>query len=161
MTVEIHIPVEPISVNATSQRDKRFKSVKYRQWETMVLLSLTSEDSQQKLQQIRDAYEHGSHSFEVELTAHYPRELYFTKSGVISNRTLDNSNWEKPIIDLLFLPKYHELKPPSGAPNINVDDRYITSLLSRKLPYDKSRPCMVARIALVPAPQNSRETETP
>lgn len=138
-----------MSINAAFQRDKRFKSLKYKQWETTVLLSLTSEDSQQKLQQIRDAYQHGNHCFEVELTTYYPSSTYFTKSGHISNKTMDISNTEKTLIDLLFLPKYHELRPPSGAPNINVDDRYIVKLVSSKKPSEHPFTKMIAKITIV------------
>ena len=42
-------------------------------------------------------------------------------------------NVEKPIIDLVFLPKYHTQVPPYGCPNLNCDDRYIKRLHSEKV----------------------------
>ena len=156
MKATIHIPAEPLSVNAMTFRDKRFKSSKYKSWETKVLLSFTSEQSQEEFDKIRKMYQHGVHCFKVKLTAYYNTSSYFTKSGIVSNKTIDCSNWEKAIVDLLFLPKYHDLKPPSGAPNINVDDRYIISLTSEKT-YTEHSTHMIAEIEVVPAPKTPRK----
>lgn len=157
MKATLHIPVEPLSVNAMHYRDKRFKSAKCKQWETMVLLALTSEQSQQEMKNIRESYKQGVHCFKVHLTAVYPVNHFFTKSGIVSNKTLDCSNWEKPIVDLLFLPKYHSQSPPSGCPNINVDDRFITSLSSEKTFGECDKPHMIAEIELVDSPRTPRK----
>jgi len=51
---------------------------------------------------------------------------------MLSSKAFDVSNMKKPLIDLIFLPKYFNQKPPYGAKNLNIDDKYITDLSSKK-----------------------------
>lgn len=56
---------------------------------------------------------------------------YFTKKGVISRRAMDLTNVEKPLVDLLFDPRFEER---GEVINLCMDDKFITKLLSEKVP---------------------------
>lgn len=128
----IWLPVAPYSINAYYGRDKRHKLPQAREWEQHVFHALSAEYPQRMLKELREAYIAGKHSWSIRLTAFYPN--FYTKSGNISNHTHDITNWEKPLVDLLFSPRYHDAPYPYGAPNLNCDDRFLVSLYSRKRP---------------------------
>ncbi len=110
-------------------RDMRYKSAGYKEWSMRFISQLRKKTAQAEIQKIREAYEPGD-VFAVKFTHWYKR--FHNKDGMVSAHTEDLSNTEKLTVDLLFLSKYHVLPEPYGAPNLNIDDRYIVSLLSRK-----------------------------
>lgn len=117
-------------------RDRSVKTTEARHWTYEVFDVLNQSENQEKLENLRNFFEKKKHAYCVELIAYYPEELYYTKAGDMSSRTFDISNWEKPLIDLIFLPKYHKQTAPNGCPNLNVDDRYLKKMSSLKLPSD-------------------------
>jgi hypothetical protein len=129
----IWLPVAPFSINSYYGRDRRHKTPAAREWEQQVFHALSAKYPQQVLKELREAYLPEKHSWSIRLIAFYPN--FFTKSGNISNKTHDITNWEKPLVDLLFSPRYHDAPYPYGAPNLNCDDRFLVSLYSRKRPY--------------------------
>lgn len=149
MQIEFTIPLEPFSVNSMYGRDKRHKTQAYKDWEMGLLNYLAAPRPQKALEQLRTAYKDGEHCFYVEFEFHYPGLL--NKQGTISSRCEDLSNVEKPLLDILFLPKFHVQPFPYGCQNINVDDKYVTKLISHKLHSSESQ--IVVRIELAPAPK--------
>ena len=61
------------------------------------------------------------------------------KSGQISKLSVDITNGEKSIADLLMLPKYHGDNVPYTARNLNLDDCWITFMVSQKIPGDEHK----------------------
>jgi len=74
------------------------------------------------------------HCLHFELIFYYPIKLFYNKQNSVSAKTMDLSNVEKPLIDLLTQEKYADRPFPDGAENFRIDDRFITSLYSRKKP---------------------------
>ena len=132
MTIEFTLKLEPFSVNRMYYRDRRHKSQDYRDWELAVLQAMRATSVQQELAKIRDAYNEALHYFEVELNYVFPKEVLYNKKGLLSSRAEDLTNIEKPLIDLLFLPKIHIQPAPYGVPNLNTDDKNILKLVSCK-----------------------------
>lgn len=124
--------IKPFSVNALYYGDGRTKTQKYYDWSFEFFSRLAQPNIQQNLQKFRDTFDPKKHAYAIKLTAYYPEPVFYKKAGGISAKTMDLSNWEKPLIDCLFLPKHHKNEPPYGSPNLNIDDRFITSLSSRK-----------------------------
>lgn len=130
--VSFYLPIEPFSVNRTYYRDRRHKTQEFRDWELAVINAMSAKSVQTKLAEIRNAFDATQHCFLVRFKALYPRAVLFNKAGQISSRAEDLSNIEKPLLDLLFLPKYHVQAKPWGCPNINADDKYVLRLYSAK-----------------------------
>jgi len=70
------------------------------------------------------------HAIEVNLVHEIERKTFFNAKGEVSMRSKDLSNIEKPLIDLIFSPRYIE----RGIPTIGIDDHFITKLYSEKKP---------------------------
>lgn len=140
--VDFFLAVEPFSINRMFCRDMRYKTGDYRDWADRVQSAMSTQQVQAALKTVREAFNPDAFDFHVQFTAHYPQ--FLTKAGQISNKTEDLSNIEKPLLDLLFLPKNH------GNPvsNVNADDRFVTRLVSEK--QHGSRSGIEVRIRLVP-----------
>lgn len=132
------LPVKPFSINSLHYRDGKRKTVEAREWEVSVFHEMSRPEIIKALDELHTAFDYTKHAFVVRMTCYYPEEIFYTKQGTVSGRTMDQSNWEKPLIDLLFLEKYASLQPPFGAPNLRIDDKYIVSLTSRKKPHPLS-----------------------
>jgi len=131
--------LKPFSINAAycTQGQSRIKSKAYRDWQCEVFFQLNQEQVAETLKELREYFEPEKHHVHVELTAIYPKTKFFTRKGTVSAKTQDLSNWEKTIIDCVFLPKHHETPVPYGAPNLNFDDKYVTRCVSQKVPSDE------------------------
>lgn len=108
----------------------RYHSAEFKQWTKQVFMLLSAPEPQLALKDLREHFKSKEHVFLVRLTMYYPNLI--TKDGRISSHSDDLSNTEKPLIDLLFLPKYNAEKLPYGVPNICADDKHILQLTSRK-----------------------------
>lgn len=126
----LRIPQEPISINKVHCRDVRYYTTHFKQWTTNALINLSKNGNKKKIEEIKDQFNPNKHYIHLEITSFYPREQMFTASGSISSKTHDLSNIEKPLIDVLFLPKFHGVGSIMKGPNLNMDDKYIKSMLS-------------------------------
>ena len=113
-------------------RDKRHKTIEAQEWSCSILVALALKENKKKLKELRQYFDPEKHVYKVDLTFFYPKHVLHTKEGPISARAHDLSNVEKPLIDLVFLPMFYDRIPPYGAKNLNIDDKYITDLRSRK-----------------------------
>lgn len=115
-----------------SYRDKRHKTAEAHDWSHTILHYLSQEEPKQALKELREYFNPKQHAYKLDLTFYYPNEILHTKDGRISAKSHDISNIEKPLIDLIFLPKYFDQTPPYGAENLKIDDKYIIEMTSRK-----------------------------
>ena len=56
----------------------------------------------------------------------------YTAKEALSSKAHDCTNFEKPIVDLLCLPSYYGTNAPYSMLNLNVDDKYVTRVISTK-----------------------------
>jgi len=124
--------VKPFSINQVHYRDGKRKTVECREWECTIFNALSAPAILKDMAELKTAFDPVKHAFAVKLTCYYPKEMFITQNGNISAKTMDITNWEKPLIDLIFLDKYDVAAPPLGIKNIQVDDKYIASMQSRK-----------------------------
>jgi len=108
------------------------KTKEAREWSHKVFHYLSLEDNHRKLLALKKNFNPFNNFYRVELTAFYPEKQIITAKGQLSARSIDLSNWEKPLIDLIFLPKHIQKKPPYGCENLEMDDRYIGQMTSKK-----------------------------
>ena len=123
---------KPFSINALWCRDKGYKTVEAQEWSSSILVALSLKENKKKLKELRQHFDPMKHVYKVELTFFYPNHVLHTKEGPISARAHDLSNIEKPLIDLVFLPMFYDRPSPYGAKNLNIDDKYILQLTSKK-----------------------------
>ena len=128
----ITLKLKPFSINAMFCRDKRHKTIEAQEWSCSVLVALALKENKKKLKALRQYFDPKKHVYKVDLTFFYPKHVLFRKDGGISARAHDLSNVEKPLIDLVFLPMFYDRPSPYGAKNLNIDDKYIVDLRSRK-----------------------------
>ena len=128
----ITLKLKPFSINAMFCRDKRHKTIEAQVWACSVLVALALKENKKKLKELRQYFDPMKHVYKVELTFFYPDHVLYTKQGHVSSKAHDLSNVEKPLIDLVFLPKFYDRPSPYGAKNLNIDDKYILQLTSKK-----------------------------
>lgn len=86
-----------------------------------------------KLKLLREKFDTKKHCYEIHLKFFYPPTRFYTKTGEISSKTMDITNVEKCLVDLIFQPKYFGKTHPEGADNLNIDDKWLTKMVSEKV----------------------------
>lgn len=116
---EFELKCKPFSVNAYYFRDLRVKTKEARAWEAEVMELL--EEHRKALQDLVAPFS-STCSFGVEFTAVYPKHVYYAQHGGISSKTIDITNFEKPLMDLIF------------KNVLELNDKYVVKCISRKEP---------------------------
>jgi len=113
---------------------KNIKTADAREWTAQILFALNDSKVEKALEDLRENFDPMRHSYKFDFTFYYPRHLFFTKKGDVSSKTLDQTNVEKPLQDILCSSQYFRRPCPEGAANLNINDRYVTDVISRKRP---------------------------
>lgn len=123
---------KPFSVNAMYYASVKAKTKEARQWSYQVFNELDSPQIQQCINDLKGHFNPKKHCYKIKMTAYFPEDVIYKKDGSLSSRAFDITNWEKPIVDLLFLPKHCKSETPYGVNNLEIDDRFITKCVSEK-----------------------------
>jgi len=136
--------IKPISINSAFYRNRKLTE-KARLYRRDILIQLQSQLS--KVSSIQKEFNSLKHCLHVSYTFYTPNEFFFTKKGVLSHRSQDLDNCLKLLTDFLFNTKYDtdwlRSKGPSERSlygslkvlsNLGIDDKYIQSNASEKLP---------------------------
>lgn len=111
----------------------RFKSAAYKAW---------AEEIQYYLNDIKGLHEMASDfadrggAFLVKLTFSFPKHIFYNKAGAISSKSMDLSNVEKPLLDLIF------------GDTMGINDKNVIKLISEK--QSDAFYCIKIRIEHVP-----------
>lgn len=126
--------IKPFSINKSyyGGNKGRVKTSEFREWTCNVFHILSQTDNRLALKDIREYFSPEKHCIELCLTASYPKSEFLTKKGSISAKTVDTTNWEKSLVDCIFLPSNYGNQVPYTCENLNLDDKYVTSCISRK-----------------------------
>lgn len=116
MTVRFTIPLGAFSINKMQTRDARFKTAAYKDYATKFLYHLSNVP---ELQQLKKAWD-GKATFFVQIVTYYPGHIFYNKQGIISSKTVDCSNFSKPILDLIF------------GDTLEINDKFVTKLVEEK-----------------------------
>lgn len=116
--LEFHFELnsKPFSVNNYHYRDKRHKTAEARAWEEEIVSQL---NELKELSAMADDWRLNGGYFELELIATYPPHIFYTQTGEVSGKTIDVSNFEKPLQDLIFK-------------QMGLNDKLVTKLTSSK-----------------------------
>jgi hypothetical protein len=133
----IQIPIKPLSINEMYCRNRSYTSTSYKQWLPKIFHFLSNDEhSMSEFKKIRDNFDPKKEAFLVNINWFYPKEILYTKQGIMSARAHDLTNIEKPLVDLIFLPKFYKTPSPYGCKNINQDDKFIKKVTSEQFPHD-------------------------
>ena len=125
----LNLPTKPYSVNAYFYGNRSIKKREAVEWESRIIEFLRTEKTQKDLNNFRNSFDSSKHSILVDIILTYPQEIIYTKKQQLSAKAFDISNTEKPLIDVLFLPKYST----KTSRNIEIDDKYISKMSSEKV----------------------------
>lgn len=131
------LPIKTFSLNKKHCRDARHTTRDYKDWEATVCYELDKKERREALKELRETFEDSTDIYILEFTAYYPREILFTKKDKPSSKCHDITNWEKPLQDILFDTKFFARTAPYGCKNLNIDDKYVFDLISKKRASDK------------------------
>lgn len=119
--MKLTLNCKPFSINAYSYRDKRHKTAEARAWEAQVLELL--EPYEKALLELADDWRKGGGVWRIKLYFFYPMHIFYNKDGQISSKSMDLTNVEKPLVDMIF------------GQVMGVNDKSIVECQSFKLPY--------------------------
>lgn len=117
--ITFSIPIKGFSVNAYYYGNRRIKTKEARLWEAE-FISAVSPQIKKQLTDMQEEFNLHGGVFSLSLEFLYPRATFYNLKTEVSARTLDLTNVEKPVQDLLF----NQL--------MGVDDRFVTRLKSVK-----------------------------
>lgn len=126
--------IKPLSINSTYTNvgRGRAKTQAARDWTTEFFHALGTQANLQALKELREYFNPEEHFYSLSLVLTYPMPIFWKQDSGISAKTVDISNFEKSIIDCLFLPKFHVTPFPYGCENLNVDDKFLAEMQSAK-----------------------------
>jgi len=142
MKVKFVVACPPFSINAFHYATKRIITADAREWMQDIIYQMSAPGIEAKLAQLMQNFDRSKDSIHLSLLFKFPKAQYLTKAGSISSHIPDLSNIEKPLIDILFLPKHYGTNPPQTFKNLNIDDKYVTFICSKKTAYDGDKPCI-------------------
>jgi len=134
MEVSFTLHVPPFSLNNMYYKKTFNRTRDAREWSTLVFQQLQGEYVQQQINKFKEKWSPKGNSIRVNLIYRYPIDKLITKDMNISSRSMDCTNVEKPLVDLMFAKKYHERSFPEGCPNFNIDDKVVIKCISEKVP---------------------------
>lgn len=134
MKIQFSLNVRPFSINKMYYRGNFQRTQEARNWASEVFQELNKSEVQSLLASFKEKFNKNKQGIKVTLYFRYPEEKLLTKKGAISSRAFDLTNVEKPLIDLIFGPKYNKRRFPDGCKNLNLDDKYIIDCCSYKRP---------------------------
>lgn len=107
-----------------------------KEWRFKCFHAMSKQVAAQALADLREHFNASKHSYKISFTFNIPREKFYNKQGLISSRTADLSNVEKALVDVIFLPANFGNNPPYNCEQLNIDDKYVTEMSSRKVAVD-------------------------
>jgi len=123
----LFLNIEAYSVNKMYGK-QLYTTAAYKNWIDRALSQLSKEANQISIFSLRESFKPEHHFFSIEYEFGTPN--FWNSGGIISKKSMDCTNMEKSIQDILFDPKYNE----RGVCNLNADDRFVASIRSSKLP---------------------------
>ena len=163
MQIKLNINVPPFSINKAFLRNRKY-SKPARLYRFNVLEALQEPLNKSAMAYIASHFDKLHHTFSVTYITYYPIKTFLTKAGYLSHRTMDLTNTEKMLQDLVFdikynngkflssrtgfeVPLYASLKSIS---NVGIDDTFISDLRSLKRPTSLKRAYQEVLISIVP-----------
>lgn len=129
-TYKLHLPnCRGFSINKAYYKSTFTRTQECREWARGIAAALQSPQNMSKIAEFLTKYSQKVHGIGVFLRFGVPRGMFYTQKGEISRFSMDLSNVEKLLIDILFDKKH-------GPHALDLDDKTIVQLVSEKVPDD-------------------------
>lgn len=129
-TIIFSIPFKAISVNDCYYGNRKFGMKKEaKEWSYGVNWELARHE--ERFKELKSQFDEKKHGLKVSFLFIY--KDFFTKSGTISSKIYDLTNCEKLLLDLI-VDSAHYGPAPYKSPNLNINDKYVVELVSKKRP---------------------------
>tara|TARA_R100000697_G_scaffold44102_1_gene57227 strand:+ start:570 stop:1040 length:471 start_codon:yes stop_codon:yes gene_type:complete len=156
MRISFVIDCPPFSSNKAYYKNRQLTQ-QARVWREEFLYQMQCPKIQQSLQQFRNQFQPSKHGIEAKYVFFYPSSILLTKRGEISRRSCDLTNIEKLVQDNVFEPRYNgRIIRDKTIINLNLDDKYITHLESRKCLHPQNRYQIEILLSLIPLPKSDQ-----
>ena len=113
------------SINSAYYKKSFSKTVECRRWESQILAKLTTPGNREILRRLRESADIKKFGYGVYIKYEIPAKNFWNQKKTISRKSMDLSNVEKLLIDLIF---------GDDTVGIGVDDTNIIQLVSEKHP---------------------------
>ncbi len=118
MEISFTLPLKAFSINKVHCRDSRYFTAEFQDWRSAIEYRL---DQIHDIHAVADKWRASGGTFEVTYTAVYPPAIFYTREGLVSAKTIDCTNHEKVIQDVLF-------------DRMKINDKFVTAMHSFKRP---------------------------
>ncbi len=132
MEISFTLKSRPFSINSMYYRSGS-RTKEARNWGDNILDQVQKLNLSSKFKLFREKYNKKIHGISVTYLFGIKKSRFFNKDGDISIRSMDLTNVEKPLTDLLFAEKYRDR---DGIENVAIDDRFICEVRSKKFAAD-------------------------
>lgn len=123
----------PFSINSAYYKRTMTLTRECRAWRESIQMACCTKENLLYLHEFRDSFERmrllGPTGIYIAIEHRMPYGTFWTTKGEISRRSMDITNIEKLLVDVLFDPKFAER---GDLDNLRIDDKYITEMVSKK-----------------------------
>lgn len=123
--------VKPYSLNSAYYKKTFNMTKECRDWRKTVIRALKAPENQSVMDSIRDIFVPDIHGVVAKINYGIVYTSYFTVKGDVSAKSMDLSNVEKLLIDIIFDERFFTR---GEIRNCNINDKYILRLNSEKNP---------------------------
>lgn len=123
----------PFSINNAYYKRTFTMTQECRIWRKTIIEAAKQPENLAIFEDVRNAFENAPKPAGLIVAISYGirADYFFTKKGDVKRHSMDLSNVEKLLIDILFDPRFYER---DELDNLNLDDKYIVKLYSEKIP---------------------------
>ena len=131
----INLHIQATSINSAYYNDKRLGyNAKTKKWIAEVCEQLRYPNNAAAMKSLRLYFDPKRHCFSV--IVDYGTPAFFNKEKTVSAKSMDVGNITKTLLDVVFTEPFYG-NETLKCENIRTDDKYITSLLTKKFPAEK------------------------
>lgn len=132
--LNLKLDAPPFSINSAYYKKSKVRTQKCRAWGDAIHAQISLPDVARQIVDFRTKI-HEKSFIHAELRFYYPSSKLYTQRGGISRLSMDLSNIEKMLIDLIFDKKYTGRISDANLPieTLCADDKLLTRLVSEKI----------------------------
>lgn len=144
----INLDIHVVSINSMYYANKAHGyKPDVKEWIQQMCYMLSTPENKQIFEDLRNYFDPTKHCYTVYLDRTDP--AFYNKKGLVNSHCIDVTNSEKLILDLLFTPAFHGTESTKFE-NLNIDDKFVTTLISRKKPGSQNRLKITLKICKLP-----------
>lgn len=120
----------PFSINNAFYKRTFNMTAICRKWRKTIIEALKKPANQEQLDYFRKNFNPARHGISIAISHTIPKSNFFTTKGEVSRRSMDLTNIEKLLVDIIFDSRFSERNEIN---NLAIDDKFIVKLYSEKI----------------------------